>query len=43
MDPEAIRVCDTHDLSFQVRGKSEEFGLVRLPYRWLTSEEDASD
>lgn len=35
MDPEALRVCDTVEYGFRIRGEAGEFGLVRMPYRWL--------
>lgn len=33
-DPEGLRVCDTLERTFRVRGETREFGLVRLPHRW---------
>ncbi len=35
MDPEGVRLFDTVERSFVVRGASREFGLVRLAHRWL--------
>ncbi|HEY0181067.1 MAG TPA: ABC transporter ATP-binding protein [Dokdonella sp.] len=34
MDPEGVRVFDTIERGFVVRGTSREFGLVRLAHRW---------
>jgi len=34
MDPEGMRMCDTQELHFTVRGQTPELGLVRLPHRW---------
>jgi lipopolysaccharide transport system ATP-binding protein len=34
MDPEAMRLFDTVEQPFAVRGESREFGLVRLPHAW---------
>jgi len=34
MDPEGVRLFDTVERSFVVRGTSRESGLVRLPHRW---------
>ena len=34
MDPEAMRLFDTVEQPFSVRGESREFGLVRLPHGW---------
>jgi lipopolysaccharide transport system ATP-binding protein len=34
LDPEGLRVCDTMEESFRVRGETREFGLVRLAHRW---------
>ena len=35
MDPEGVRLFDTVERGFVVRGASREFGLVRLAHRWL--------
>lgn len=35
MDPEGLRVFDTVERSFTLRGASRELGSVRLPHRWL--------
>lgn len=35
MDPEGLRVFDTVERVFTVRGASRELGCVRLPHRWL--------
>jgi len=34
MDPEGVRLFDTVERTFVVRGTSRESGLVRLPHRW---------
>lgn len=34
MDPEGLRMCDTHEIPFRVTGESGEFGFVRLPLSW---------
>ena len=34
MDPEGVRLFDTVERSFVVRGTSRESGLIRLPHRW---------
>lgn len=34
MDPEGVRVFDTMERPFTVRGSTREFGLVRLAHRW---------
>lgn len=34
LDPEGVRLFDTVERGFVVRGASREFGLVRLPHRW---------
>jgi lipopolysaccharide transport system ATP-binding protein len=35
MDPEGLRMFDTVERAFTVRGASRELGSVRLPHRWL--------
>lgn len=35
MDPEGLRVFDTVERPFTVRGASRELGCVRIPHRWL--------
>jgi lipopolysaccharide transport system ATP-binding protein len=35
MDPEGLRVFDNSQRELLVRGESREFGMVRLPHRWL--------
>jgi lipopolysaccharide transport system ATP-binding protein len=35
MDPEALRLFDTVERPFIVRGATREFGLVRLEHEWL--------
>jgi len=34
LDPESVRLFDTVERGFVVRGQSREFGLVRLPHHW---------
>lgn len=34
LDPEGMRVCDTAERNFRIRGETDEFGLVRLEHRW---------
>jgi lipopolysaccharide transport system ATP-binding protein len=34
LDPEGMRMCDTAERTFRVRGATKEIGLVRLPHRW---------
>lgn len=38
MDPEGMRLYDTAELRFRVRGESRELGFVRLDHRWITGE-----
>lgn len=42
LDPEGVRMFDTRERGLTVRGESREFGLVRLPHRWIGAGE-ASD
>ena len=35
MDPEGLRVHDTVEIEFSVRGQSRALGLVELPHRWI--------
>ena len=35
LDSEGIRLFDTEERTLTVRGESREFGLVRLPHRWI--------
>lgn len=35
MDPEGLRVFDTVERGFTLRGASRELGSLRLPHRWL--------
>ena len=39
MDPEGLRVHDTVETEFNVRGQSRALGLVRLPHRWIELED----
>ena len=34
LDPEGMRMCDTAERHFRIRGETKEFGLVRLPHQW---------
>jgi lipopolysaccharide transport system ATP-binding protein len=34
LDPEGMRMCDTAERNFRIRGETTEFGLVRLEHRW---------
>lgn len=38
MDPEGMRLYDTSELRFRVRGESRELGFVRLAHEWLTED-----
>ena len=40
MDPEGLRVHDTVEAEFTVRGKSRALGLVYLPHRWHAGDPD---
>jgi len=40
MDPEGLRVHDTVETEFTVRGKSRALGLVYLPHRWRAGARD---
>ncbi|TNJ35548.1 ABC transporter ATP-binding protein [Arenimonas terrae] len=35
LDPEGLRLFDTLDREVEVAGQAREYGLVRLPHRWL--------
>lgn len=37
MDPEGLRVCDTFEKRFRVKGQSRELGFVRLQHEWPAS------
>jgi len=39
MDPEGLRVHDTFEEEFTVRGRSRALGLVHLPHRWAHPED----
>jgi lipopolysaccharide transport system ATP-binding protein len=39
MDTEGLRVFDTFDREVTVTGEAREYGLVRLPHRWLDEDE----
>ena len=34
MDPQGLRLCDTTEIRFIVKGESRELGIIRLPHRW---------
>lgn len=36
LDPEALRLFDSHERPLLVSGSAREYGLVRLPHRWGT-------
>ncbi len=38
MDPEGLRVCDSVEKRFRVRGQSRELGFVRLPHEWCNQD-----
>lgn len=40
MDPEGMRLYDTSELRFRVRGESRELGFVRLDHEWLKGKAD---
>jgi hypothetical protein len=42
MDPEGLRVHDTVETEFTVRGKSRALGLVYLPHRWHAGDRSSS-
>jgi lipopolysaccharide transport system ATP-binding protein len=35
MDPEGVRLFDSHEFAFKVIGKNQELGFIRLPHEWL--------
>lgn len=39
MDPGGMRLCDTNELRFRVRGESRELGFVYLNHRWINGSE----
>jgi lipopolysaccharide transport system ATP-binding protein len=39
-DPEGMRIYDTLERTLVVRGRSREFGLVRLPHKWIQGSEN---
>jgi len=43
MDPEGMRLCDTLELRFRVRGVSRELGYVRLKHHWLSGQETTGE
>lgn len=42
MDPEGLRIHDTVETEFTVRGKSRALGLVYLPHRWHAGDRHSS-
>ena len=43
MDPEAMRLCDKAEVSFNVSGESRETGMVYLPHRWEQGDSSEHD
>jgi lipopolysaccharide transport system ATP-binding protein len=39
LDPEGLRVCDTCEKRFRVKGQSRELGFVRLQHEWTASKQ----
>ncbi len=35
MDPEGVRLFDSHEFAFKVIGENQELGFIRLPHEWL--------
>lgn len=35
MDPEGLRIFDSHEFTFTVSGNTKELGYIRLPHQWL--------
>jgi len=35
MDPEGLRLFDSHEFPFTVSGNTKELGYIRLPHQWL--------
>ncbi|MEO8847956.1 MAG: hypothetical protein ABI440_04920, partial [Casimicrobiaceae bacterium] len=35
LDPEGVRLFDNVETALTVTGDAREFGMVRLPHRWL--------
>lgn len=43
MDSEGLRLFDSAERALTIRGKSREFGMVRLQHRWITEAEQFDD
>lgn len=43
LDPEGVRLFDTHERGLTVRGDTREFGLVRLAHRWIRTDGKAHE
>jgi lipopolysaccharide transport system ATP-binding protein len=43
MDTEAVRLFDTEERGLSIRGKTREFGMVRLRHRWVDEREESID
>jgi lipopolysaccharide transport system ATP-binding protein len=43
MDPEGLRVQDTQEIEFTVRGRSRALGLVALPHAWSAGDGAVGD
>lgn len=43
MDSEGLRLFDTMERPLTIRGKSREFGMVRLEHRWITEAGEVHD
>ena len=39
MDPEGLRIHDTKELEFTVKGRSRSLGIVSMGYRWIVESE----
>jgi len=35
MDPEGVRLFDSHEFAFKVTGENQELGFIRLPHEWV--------
>jgi len=38
MDPEGLRLFDTHEIPFVIAGATRELGYVRLPHAWPSAD-----
>jgi hypothetical protein len=39
MDPEGLRLFDTHEIPFVMAGTTRELGYVRVPRTWRSDDE----